>query len=62
MDAPLISLENQIEIIQLKLDRMSRVAETGRDFAAIAKVEARELVPLLALRTTVQRILERTGG
>jgi hypothetical protein len=58
MDAPLISLEDQIENVQLKLERMGRVAETGRDFAAIAEVEARELVPLLALRATVQRILD----
>jgi hypothetical protein len=47
---PLTSLEDQIENVQLKLQRMGRVAETGRDFAAIADVEARELVPLLALR------------
>jgi hypothetical protein len=58
MDAPLISLKDQIENVQLKLERMGRVAETGRDFAAIAEVEARELVPLLALRATVQRILD----
>jgi hypothetical protein len=47
---PLTSLEDQIENVQLKLQRMGRVAETGRDFAAIADVEARELVPLLVLR------------
>jgi hypothetical protein len=51
-DASLISLEDQIENVQLKLQRMGRVAETGRDFAYIAEVEARELAPLLALRAS----------
>jgi hypothetical protein len=51
MDAPLTSLEDQIENVQLKLKRMGRIAETGRDFAAIAEVEARELMPLLAQRS-----------
>ena len=46
---PVTSLEDQIENVQLKLQRMGRFAETGRDFAAIAEVEARELAPLLAL-------------
>jgi hypothetical protein len=50
MDASLTSLEDQIENVQLKLKRMGRIAETGRDFAAIAEVEARELMPLLARR------------
>jgi hypothetical protein len=49
---PLILLEDQIENVQLKLERMGSVAETGRDFAAIAEVEARELAPLLALRAS----------
>lgn len=48
--APLIPLEDQIENVQLKLERMIRVAETGRDWANIAEVEARELEPLLVLR------------
>jgi hypothetical protein len=53
MDAPLTSLEDQdqIENVQLKLKRMGRIAETGRDFAAIAEVEACELMPLLAQRS-----------
>jgi len=51
MDAPLTSLEDQIETVQLKLMRMGHIAETGRDFAAIAEVEARELTPLLAQRS-----------
>jgi hypothetical protein len=50
MDAPLTSLQDQIENVQLKLKRMGDIAETGRDFAAIAEVEARELMPLLARR------------
>ena len=62
MDAPLLPLDVQIENVQLKLERMGRVAETGRDFAAIAEVEAQELMPLLALRATVQRVLERAGS
>ena len=49
---PLILLEDQIENVQLKLERMGSVAETGRDFAALAEVEARELAPLLALRAS----------
>jgi hypothetical protein len=55
MAPTLTPLEDQIENIQLKLQRMGRIAETGRDFAAIAEVEAQELMPLLALRATVQR-------
>ncbi|MGY8685856.1 hypothetical protein Q2941_50435 [Bradyrhizobium sp. UFLA05-153] len=55
MDAPLTSLEDQIENVQLKLNRMGRIAETGRDFAAIAEVEARELMPLLAQRSSAVR-------
>ena len=51
MDAPLTSLQDQIENVQLKLKRMGDIAETGRDFAAIAEVEARELMPLLAQRS-----------
>jgi hypothetical protein len=49
----------QIENVQLKLKRMGDIAETGRDFAAIAEVEARELMPLLAQRssrTTISRL------
>lgn len=61
MEAPRTLLEHQIESIQLKLERMGCFAETGRDFAAIAEVEAQELMPLLAQRTTVQRILRRAG-
>ena len=55
MDAPLTSLEDQIENVQLKLKRMGDIAETGRDFAAIAEVEARELMPLLAQRSSAVR-------
>ena len=56
---PLTSLEDQIENVQRKLQRMGRVAETGRDFAAIADVEARELVPLLALRALASSFTPR---
>ncbi|GLR91234.1 hypothetical protein [Bradyrhizobium iriomotense] len=49
--APLTSLEDQIENVRLKLKRMGHIAETGRDFAAIADVEARELMPLLTQRS-----------
>jgi hypothetical protein len=49
------SLEDQIENVQLKLKRMGRIAETGRDFAAIAEVEACELMPLLAQRSGAAR-------
>jgi hypothetical protein len=62
IDLPLTSLEDQIENIRLKLKRMGGIAETGRDFAVIAEVEAEELMPLLALRAAVQRVLERAGG
>jgi hypothetical protein len=62
IDLPLTPLEDQIENIRLKLKRMGGIAETGRDFAAIAEVEAQELMPLLALRAAVQRVLERAGG
>ena len=51
MDAPLTSLEDQIENVQLKLDRMISRAETDREWAAVAEVEARELAPLLAQRS-----------
>ena len=59
LEMPGVAKDNvdvQIENVQLKLERMGRVAETGRDFAAIAEVEARELMPLLALRATVERV------
>jgi hypothetical protein len=62
IDLPLSPLEDQIENIRLKLKRMGGIAETGRDFAVIAEVEAEELMPLLALRAAVQRVLERAGG
>jgi hypothetical protein len=50
MDAPLVPLETQIENVKYKLERMVSCAETGREWADVADVEARELAPLLTLR------------
>jgi len=49
-DAPLLSLADQIENVEHKIGAMIRVAETGAHWAEIARVEARELVPLLKLQ------------
>lgn len=48
--APLLPLEDQIENVEIKLGTMIRKAETGEQWAEIARVEAAELVPLLKLQ------------
>lgn len=53
--ASLVPLEVQIENVEIKLRKMIQNAETGAHWAAIADVEARQLVPLLQLQIEDRR-------
>lgn len=47
---PYCEIEDEIEVIEAKLAKAIRNAETGKDWADIAKAEEEFLAPLLALR------------
>ncbi len=58
LSAPMLSIEDQITAIEAKLARMIATAETGREWADVAKVEATELVPLLRKKAVLKRLDE----
>jgi hypothetical protein len=49
-NAPILSLDEQIENVEFRLGQMIQKAESGEQWAEICAIEARELVPLLKLK------------